>query len=403
MAKTIHLVGIGYKPLNKETENLLKGISKIFAFKGTIKIFENYSVAKEVKNLIQVVEKLDELIQRIKEEDKEVAVLASGDPLFFGIGEKLLEVFPRDSIKVYPDLTTPQVLCSRLKIPFYKVKVFSLHGRSLNLKNFLREVSENPYLFVYTDKEQDPSFIAKLLCEEAFEGVILHIGERLQSPEERVISGSPKEFLDKVFHYPHCILIENRKWGKEPKLGFRESEILHDKGMITKDEVRAIILHKLRPPLRGVIWDIGAGSGSISLELARLSPYLEVYAIEKKEEYCKIIEKNSQRLRLPNVRVVYGEASQVLKTLPEPDRVFVGGSSGRLQEILLFLETLKKTEIFVFSFITLENLYETYNFYKEKGIEPEILQVQVNRLRPLGGFLGFKAENPIFLLVVSKV
>jgi len=403
MAKTVYLIGLGYKPLSPEEKVILKKVSKIFSFKGTLKIFERYPVYKDLKKSIEVVERIEKLIEKIKSTDNEVSVLAGGDPLFFGIGERLLEVFPKDSIRIYPDLTTPQILCRSLKIPFYKVRVYSLHGRTFTKEAFLREVAENQYLFVYTDMEQNPSFIAKLLIEEGFDRVVLHIGEKLGSHKEMIFSGKPEDFFEKKFLYPNSCLIENPEWGKAALLGFRKNEIIHKNGMITKDEVRAIILHKLRPHLRGIIWDIGAGSGSISLELAKLSPHLEIYAIEKNKDYCKIIEENCKKFKIPNVKIVCEEAPEVLDRLPKPDRVFVGGSSGKLRKIFHYLEGLTKTEILVFSFITLENLYEAYNFYKEKKIEPEILQVQVNRLKSLKDFLAFKAENPIFLLVVSKI
>lgn len=403
MSKVLHILGIAYKPLTKEEEALLFRVPKIYCLKGTLKLFERYPQFEKVREKIVVFSRLHELITALKEGFEEVIVLASGDPLFCGIGETLLREFPKESIKIYPDLTTPQVLCAKVKIPFYKVKVISMHGRIFSEEEFLREVSSNPYLFIYTDPEKNPTFLALLLLEKGFENLILYVGEKLNYPDEKITSGSPKVISQKTFSEPNSLLIENPDWGRQSLLGLKEEEILHEKGMITKDPARAVILHQLEPPQRGVIWDIGAGSGSVSLELARLSPHLEIYAIEREKNCCKLIEKNCQKFFLPNVKIIEGEAPQVLKGLPFPDRVFVGGTGGKLKEILLYLEGLENLKIKVFSFVTFENLKIAIDFYREKPYKIDLLQLQTNRFSPLRDYHYLKPENPLFIFKVLRI
>ncbi len=402
MSRTLYLIGIGYKPLTEEEEKALKRVTKIFTFKKTEEIFKRYPQYSLVKEKIKIVKRVDELLEEIERESGEVIILAGGDPLTFGVGEKLLSHFSKDEIKVYPDLTTPQILCSRLKIPYHKIKIYSLHGRTLKREAFLREVLQNEYLFVYTDSEKNPSYIADFLKRENLDYLTLFVGERLGYPEERILKGKPSELVNQTFREPNSLLIVNPDWGKEILLGIKERKIFHEKGMITKDEARAIIIHKLEPPLRGVIWEIGAGSGSISIELARLSPHLEIYAIEKRKDYCDFIERNCQKFLVSNIKIIHGEAPEALLNLPPPERVFVGGNSGRLIEILEFLEGLKSLKITLFSFITYENLKEALEFFKNKPYEMDLIQLQVNRFSPLKDYHLFKPENPLFILKVTK-
>lgn len=402
MSKKIYLIGIGYKPLSKNEEQALERASKIFTFKRTEEIFKEYPQYTFFREKIKVIKRIDELLEEIKEEVGEVVVLAGGDPLLCGVGEKLISYFPQEKISIYPDLTTPQILCSRLKIPYYKVKIYSLHGRKLERESFLREILQREYLFVYTDSDNNPSFIADTLKREGQNNLILYVGERLGYPEERIFKGQPSELVNLKFAEPNSLLIENPNWGRHNVLGIRNREIFHERGMITKDEARAVILHKLEPPMRGIIWDIGAGSGSISLELARLSPHLEIYAIEKRKDFCKIIEDNCKKFLISNIKVIHGEAPEALLDLPFPERVFVGGTSHNLSTILDFLEGLKDLKIVVFSFITYENLKEALEFFKNKSYEIDLIQLQVHKFSSLSDYHFFKPENPLFILKVVR-
>ncbi len=404
MVKKIYLFGIGYKPLSYKEKDLLIKISKIFCFEKTFNLLNTsplYSSLKDsIKSSIRVIKKVEEIFSILEKEEEEVAILTSGDPLFFGIGEKLLKHFPSEKIEIYPDLTTPQILASRLKIPFYKLKVLSFHGRSFHREIFINEILRNPYLFVYTDSKNSPTLLSKVLKEEGFTFCKIYVAERLGTKEEKIIEGFPEEFSQFLFLEPNSIIVENLRWGEETIFGIKNGEISHKGGMITKDEIRAIIIHKLEPPLKGIIWDIGAGSGSISLELAKLSSSLEIYAIEKKPDLVTLIKENLKKFYLPNVKVIEGVAPEVLKELPEPNRVFVGGSSGRLKDLIVFLENLKKLKIIVFSFVSLENLYLALDFYQKKSYSIDLSQIQINKMKPLSSYSFLTPENPIFILKI---
>ena len=184
--------------------------------------------------------------------------------------------------------------------------------------------------------------------------------------------------------------------------GLKESEIFHKRGMITKDEVRAVVIHKLRLPRKGVFWDIGAGSGAISVECALLNSKLKVYAIEKEPAACEIIKKNKEKFELFNLKIIKGSAPECLRELDEPDRVFIGGSGGKLKEILEFLVAFDKLKLMVLTAISLDTLYKSLHFLEIHDFKVEVSQITVNRLEKLGEQKVFKALNPIFIVKAEK-
>jgi precorrin-6Y C5,15-methyltransferase (decarboxylating) len=188
----------------------------------------------------------------------------------------------------------------------------------------------------------------------------------------------------------------------EITFGLKEDEISHSRGLITKDEVRAVSIHKLRLPRKGIFWDIGAGSGSVSVESARLFPLLKVYAVEKNEEQTANIGKNIDRFRLSNVAVISGMAPDILKDLPPPDRVFIGGSSGRLSGIIGCIAERMLKGVIVLNATTLETLNEATLLLEKYGLDPEVSQVSVSRSKIVGGQRHMAALNPIFIITGEK-
>lgn len=403
MAK-IHIFGIGFKYLSAKERELLKKIPKILIFHSHIKILqEDPTLYDEIKEKLSPIKNLNQLWDIVNDKNlkEDIALFATGDPLFFGIADTLLKHIPKEELLIYPDLSTLQVLCARLKIPFHKVKTLSFHGRPLSEEILIANVITHPYLFLFTDSSNTPSFIAKLLYEKGLNQLKFHVGEGLGTLSEQIYSGEIKEFLELSFKEPNSLLIENPYWGEDPLLGITEEEISHLKGMITKDEVRAIVIHKLKPPKRGILWDIGAGSGSISLEIAKLSPDLRVFAIEKDLKQHQLIEENKRKFNLFNLETVMGEAPEVLSSLPLPNRVFIGGSGNKLESILQYLLNLKSLEIIVATFVSLENLQLATNLL-EGIFNLHISQVQINRLSTLNSYKYLRAQNPIFVFQAIK-
>ncbi len=271
----------------------------------------------------------------------DVGVLASGDPLFFGIGRRLIEEFGPEWVEVRPALSSLQEACACFKVPWDDAAIVSLHGRKF--RHLPGELLRNRKTLILTEHENSPDVIAgQVLAYLDLIGAgdmageyLLHVAENLGTVKKRLISGSLAEMAGRDFADLNVLLLTGPDLvGREGRFGLKESEIQHSRGLITKDEVRAVTLHKLALPARGVFWDLGAGSGSVALEAARLNPGLVVYAVEKREEEMENIRANIRKFGCFNVIPVQGTTPDVLTELPAPDCIFVGGSGGRLVGIL---------------------------------------------------------------------
>ena len=209
-----------------------------------------------------------------------VAVLASGDPLFFGIGKRLVERFGAERVRVRPALSSLQLAASRFKIPWNDLPVLSLHGRTA--AGAAARILRRERVFCLTDPDNSPDALARMLidrlaacgADEILAGMRMRVAENLGLADERLVAGTLAEMAAQRFAPLNVVLIEQSAppLSQKTRFGLTEAEIRHSRGLITKDEVRAAALHSLRLPERGVFWDIGGGSGSVSLEAAALAP-----------------------------------------------------------------------------------------------------------------------------------
>ena len=270
-----------------------------------------------------------------------VAILASGDPLFFGIGRTMISRFGARRVRIFPALSAMQLACAKFRVPWDDLTMLSLHGR--DPEGLAGKILSHPGVMLLTDHRNTPDRIAARLLarleeyddRQRIRAIRIRVAENLGLADERIVAGTLEEIAAASFAPLNIMLVEQDLSGPPvPLFGLGEEEISHSRGLITKDEVRAVVLHCLRLPGQGVLWDVGGGSGSVSLAAARPAPGLDLFTVEKKEEGLANIRRNIGRFNLYNIRVIAGEAPRVLAGLPAPDRVFIGGSGGRLQEIV---------------------------------------------------------------------
>ncbi len=272
-----------------------------------------------------------------------VAVLASGDPLFFGIGRNLLARFGPERLRIHPAVSAVQLACARFKIPWDDLPLLSLHGRDDD--NPAARILRYERVLCFTDQHHSPDALARQLlktledcCDQPrLQGIRMRVAENLGLCDERLCAGDLPTIAAGRFAPLNMVLIEQSGVPNDatlPTFGLQEREIRHSRGLITKDEIRAATLHRLRLPRRGVLWDIGGGSGSLSLEAARMLPELAIYTVEKKAEEQENIRHNIRAYGAYAIRLIAGEAPEALAALPAPDRVFVGGSGAKLEAIL---------------------------------------------------------------------
>ncbi|PIE60333.1 MAG: bifunctional cobalt-precorrin-7 (C(5))-methyltransferase/cobalt-precorrin-6B (C(15))-methyltransferase [Desulfobulbus propionicus] len=337
----IELIGISGLELDPHQHNLLASCSFLVVSRRHLSLIDGYSQPViPITPIKEMVEKVQQALMQ-----GSVAVLASGDPLFYGIGRNLLSSFPHALIRIHPALSAVQLACARFKIPWDDLTLTSLHGR--DKKEIISAILRQPKTMLFTDGTNSPDIIAQRLMttleavedQDRLAAITVRVAENLALPEERISEGTVHEIARSSFSPLNMMLIEQPKPQENGCFGLSEPDICHSRGLITKDEVRAVNLHKLCLPTRGVFWDIGGGSGSISLEAARMNPELSVYTIEKKPEEQDNIKNNIKKYAAFNMHLVKGEAPEALALLPSPDRVFIGGSGGRMSSIIDHVNT----------------------------------------------------------------
>lgn len=332
-----------------------------------------------------------------------VAVLASGDPLFYGIGRCLLAEFPEEIIEISPALSSVQRACALFRIPWDDALVTSLHGRtSSHLPGLLLGHAKN---LILTDVNHSPDRIAGQILDylqligedELKETIRMMVAEDIGLATEKVFCGTLQEGSTQRFS-PLNIVCLLRPAAALPdyRFGLTEDLLHHSRGLITKNEVRAATLHQLRLPEAGVFWDIGAGSGSLSIEAARANPALTVYAVEQKDEELQNIKNNIVKFRSFNIVPVPGRAPEALDRLPAPDRIFVGGSSGSLAAIIeLAAARLPAGGLLVINGVIDKTVHEAPPLMEKFGFSVTTSIIGVTRTEPDGIVKRF---NPITIM-----
>ncbi|MEK6201536.1 MAG: precorrin-6y C5,15-methyltransferase (decarboxylating) subunit CbiE [Desulfobulbaceae bacterium] len=334
----------------------------------------------------------------------DVVVVASGDPLFFGIGRTLLQALATDRIVIYPALSSMQIAFSRFRIPWDDAGFLSLHGREL--KSLASTILIHDKLFLFTDQRNSPDRIALALLRECGQDINslyhVHVAENLAMEDERLHTGTLSEIGQRSFGpLSVMILIKTRPSPEESCFGLTEDEITHSRGLITKNEVRAASLHALRLPRRGVLWDIGAGSGSIGLEAARLFPELQVFAVEREERQVENIMANRKHFHAWNLQPRQGSAPDALAGLPAPDRVFIGGSGGQLRAIIDHAaERLTPGGRIVVNAVLEKTAQEAPQFLHENGLQVTLSEIKV--MRRCSPDQEIQTMHPITIIVGRK-
>ena len=344
-------------------------------------------------------------LEEVKKEaaGRKVVILASGDPLFFGIGQGALEVFGSENVAFLPNVTALQKAFARLKLPWNQSRSVSVHGRKVT--EFFEEIGHAGAVAIYTDPENTPNLLAKILCEYGMANRKVAVVEDIGSEQERCLETDLAQ-AEKMRFSPLNVMVLYPEAEPRPvvRLGLEDDLFSKEKSLITKRDSRVLILAELQIEPRGVMCDVCAGSGSVGIEAVRIAPGLRVYAVEQDQSRLEMIQDNVKRLGGFGVKTVLGEASAVLDDLPDPDRVFVGGSGGKLADILRIVEKrLRPGGRAVVSLVTPESLGQAQNFVDKTHLTHEWLLVQVGRTVPIQsekevGLSRFQPQTPLFLL-----
>jgi len=377
---------------------------------------EHIAPQAEQRDLTGVMSQVPEWIRAALDEGLRVVVLATGDPLCHGIAAYLASRLCVEVIEVLPNVSTLQLACARLCLPWQDMRFASVHSRdagewvagsppSHGLYALLRDLRQHDRLAVLTSPANSPDRIARMLVTEGLaEDWEMAVVERLCQPQERVVSGFSIEAATQMtFAELNVVLLWRTTLRASPVLfGLPDASFAQrhpEKGLITKNEVRAVSLARLQLRQNSVVWDIGAGSGSVGLEAARLCTQGHVYAIEKNADDCANVLRNRRAMGISNHSLVHGKAPEGLADWADPDAVFIGGSGGELAALIgLVLQRLRPGGWLVMNFVTLENMATAVETVKTLAASWDVLQLQASRSQPILHMHRMAAENPVWIV-----
>lgn len=353
---------------------------------------------------------LHSLIDRIADLSAEnnVCVLASGDPLFYGIGNLVIQKLGAEHVAVIPHPSSVQWAFARIGLKWDDAAILSLHGRSRT--GFLTRIQRHAKIAILTDQENSPSTLARAMVEYNQVEWDAWVCENLCGPGERIRHFNTMDLAACEDIGPLNVMVMKRKdpaWRPPPTIPFLHEDDfakrMPKKGLITKREVRLLSLAALAIRPDGVVWDIGAGSGSVGIEAALLAPQGRVYAVEVDPESVQICRDNAFQHGVDNIAIIEGRAPEALANFEAPDAVFVGGSKGSMQEIIdVAFDRLKPGGRIVVNAITLENTAEAYQAFRARGVTPDVTLLQVSRAEPLAHYMRYEAMNPIQVFTAEK-
>jgi precorrin-6B C5,15-methyltransferase / cobalt-precorrin-6B C5,C15-methyltransferase len=367
-------------------------------------------------DLTGAMKQVPDWIKTALENDEAVAVLATGDPLCHGIAGFLSGKLDKTRVRILPNLSTLQLAFAELKLPWQSAAIVSVHAQDAGewilgatprhgLYDLMRHCRQRDLLAVLTSPENNPPRIARMLQIEGLAGVFeIAIAQCLKQPEQSVTGFLPvSEVAAKDYADPNVVILKRKTPQAAPILfGLSDdsfSQRKPEKGLITKREVRAVSLARMQLRRDSIVWDIGAGSGSVGLDAARLCADGHVYAIEKNADDIANVQENHAAWGISNYTFVHGKAPQYLDTWPNPDAVFIGGSGGELAELIaLSLGRLREGGWLVMNFVTLENLSMAVETLKRLGAEWDVSQIQASRSSPILNMNRLQAENPVWVV-----
>lgn len=396
MKKEVYIIGAGpgnTGELTQEALRFIKTCKEVYSFERIANL--NSIIRADIR-----VCTYGEIIDRVNESTAQsIALLVSGDVGFFSISKTLLPKLNENcSIKMVCGISSMQYFCSKIGVNYENINVVSLHGRS---KSILGNVSYNKYVFVLTDGVNTADKICMELCKNMLSDIKVYVGENLSMDNEKIFVGTANEVAKLNFCDLSVLLIENQCF-TDKNLSLFDEVFLRDKAPMTKEEVRWCSVNNLNIKGEDIVFDIGAGTGSVAIEMARKAYEGVVYAIEKNKAAFELLYENIVKLRAFNAIPIYGEALEEIKKLPTPDKAFIGGSGGNLKEIIKYLYSINPKIRMVVNAITLETLTTATEVFKELSLKTKTVCINCAKNRPVGNYNMMIAYNPVYIITGEK-
>lgn len=401
--KPVSVIGMGLSPkdLTAEHLKLIKEADILIGGKRHLEFFKDSPAQKKEihKNLNEIAEFIKSCMKK-----ESVVVIASGDPLFFGIGALLIKTLGSENVCIYPNITSLGAAFSRIKEPWQDAFVISIHGR-FSEHEVLSAFEQKDKIAVFTDPVKNPAWLAGFLLKNNMPHFKMCVLEQLGSPSETVDwydlrQAAEREFSDPNIAVLRRIPLPSEGVGDELHIGMPDEWYDHEKGLITKAEIRAVTLSKLcLSSSEHILWDLGAGSGSVSIEASLFIKTGKIFAVEQNPKRIEQIKRNKKRFGADNLEIIQAVLPRGLENLPKPDRIFIGGGGKNLEEIIrISAGYLNPGGIVVINTVLIQNLETALTTLKRIGFKSEVIQIQLSRGKNMPWGQRFEAQNPVWII-----
>lgn len=329
-----------------------------------------------------------------------VCVIASGDTGFYSIASTLSKrLAPEIHLEFLCGIGSLSYFCAKVKCSYENMKLVSLHGRGRSIVPF---VCYNRKVFALTGGELKAHTLIRQLVDAGLADVTVHVGENLSSDHERIVSGTAAELAELVFDDLSVMIVENPKETNRYAV-LKDSDFLRGKSPMTKEAIRNLSVAALEIEPTDVVYDIGAGTGSVTCAMALKASESTVYAVEKNAEAVELVLRNMEKTGAKNICIRQAFAPEGLEEFPPADKVFIGGSTGNLREIMEHILTKNPSAVFVVTAVTLETISQSIDVMKELNMETEITCANISTAQKLGRYHLMKAENPVYIIKGARI
>jgi len=388
--KKVSIVGTGMGPETTTAEGL-RAIEEAEVLLGAQRMIESFAYLGKPS----FPEYSPEGVARVaaEREENSFAVLVSGDTGFYSAADGLCRELEGCETRLVPGISSLSYFFAKIKKPWQGAALISCHGRNMNMADTVRR---NALTFALTGGNVKE--LAEKLCAAGFAQLCVWLGEDLGQPGERVEQTTAQELAKTGAGSLSVLAVENPEPDARVRFGIPDGEFVRGEVPMTKAEVRAVSLSRLALAPDSVCLDVGAGTGSVTVEMALAAYAGHVCAVEREEDALGLIRENCRKFHLGNVEVVRGSAPEALEAIPPVDAAFIGGSGGKLREITALLLAKNPQTRLVVNAIAIETACEASEILKENGLEPEITQLCVSRSKAAGRLHLMMAQNPIYVI-----
>lgn len=404
--KVVYLIGIGMGDSDYLISYAEQKIAQADIYIGAKRMLEPFEIYQGRRLLSYKPKEMKEYLLQ-EQEWQSAVVLLSGDSGFFSGAKGILEEFVDTpyEIQCIPGISSISYFSAKLGMNWEDMYIASAHGRKENL---IGRIAQNERTFALLGGGRQLKELCEKLQYYGMNEVRLFVGENLSyavgtiEEGERIIQGSPAEMQKQSFGNLICMIAENP--APQKRMGeFKDEEFIRGKVPMTKCEVRTVSIAKLGLQENSVLYDIGAGTGSVSIEIAAKYPGIKVYAIEKNEEAVSLIQENKQKFCTDNVEIISGEALEILHNsqLDMPTHVFVGGSGGNFKEMAQWLFTQNPRLHMVANAVSLNSIAEIYETVEDLQLQAEVVSMNVSKSKKMGGYHMMMANNPVYIFTIK--